>query len=277
MAVNAWRFGWVMSYQKGTTAVACYGYEPCITATSGVRRRRRSCRRLPARQGCGPRATAFDEAPRLEDDAVSPQRGDLAGIESRPPQDPVGVLAQARRRVAQRQPLAVDTHDGEPRGSRRPSRPIGSPLARPWSRPPRSPLDRPPAHRHRQGRYQLIARPRAIDEASSGTSSAEPRADCIRREPGSGATRARPEAHELCVVADRHDQCPSAAARPGTGRCRVRVPQRRAPPRSPEVPKDVGQARHTRLDQADRCMRGAPTLSRARRPASARWRPAARR
>ena len=28
MAANAWRFGWVMSYPKGSTAVSCYGYEP---------------------------------------------------------------------------------------------------------------------------------------------------------------------------------------------------------------------------------------------------------
>lgn len=28
LAVNAWRFGWVMSYPKGTTGVSCYRYEP---------------------------------------------------------------------------------------------------------------------------------------------------------------------------------------------------------------------------------------------------------
>ena len=28
LAVNAWRFGWVMSYPKGATAVSCYRYEP---------------------------------------------------------------------------------------------------------------------------------------------------------------------------------------------------------------------------------------------------------
>lgn len=28
MAANGWRFGWVMSYPKGATAVSCYGYEP---------------------------------------------------------------------------------------------------------------------------------------------------------------------------------------------------------------------------------------------------------
>ena len=28
LAANAWKFGWVMSYPKGTTAVSCYRYEP---------------------------------------------------------------------------------------------------------------------------------------------------------------------------------------------------------------------------------------------------------
>jgi D-alanyl-D-alanine carboxypeptidase len=28
LAANAWKFGWVMSYPKGTSAVSCYSYEP---------------------------------------------------------------------------------------------------------------------------------------------------------------------------------------------------------------------------------------------------------
>jgi D-alanyl-D-alanine carboxypeptidase len=28
MRTNAWRYGWIMSYPKGTFATSCYNYEP---------------------------------------------------------------------------------------------------------------------------------------------------------------------------------------------------------------------------------------------------------